>query len=108
MNPFRAAVFIVAVLILTGCATTGSVTNQLRLGMEEDQIQRVFNQPPSRTVARDGVVRKFYGNILSGWTYVDFEEGKAIGWGITTPGAEGERVKNEVKAEINSTVEIID
>ena len=108
MKPFRAAVFIVAVLILTGCATTGSVTNQLRLGMEEDQIQRVFNQPPSRTVARDGVVRKFYGNILSGWTYVDFEEGKAIGWGIRSLLEETEGARNTIKAELNSTVEVVD
>jgi hypothetical protein len=84
--------------------------------MTEDEVQSVYNQPPSMSVASDGVVRKLYGsNAFTGWTYVDFQDGKSIGWGISAPGLESQTQSLEsqtqsdkIEATVDSTIRVVD
>jgi len=54
-------------------------------GMNSEQVEKVLGFKSVWSTAKDGVVRRVYGNPELGWYYVDFEEGKAFRWGMDLP-----------------------
>lgn len=53
-------------------------------GMSPEQVEKTIGKSVWR-IAKNGGVRRIYGNPQYGWYYVDFAEGKAYRWGMDVP-----------------------
>lgn len=98
--------FVMAILV-SGCATTSSITPQLQLGTTKDEVLKKCGQPiqVSATKDKDGKVMEtfmyretLYGNIIAPRaettvliTYVNFEDGKVVYFGNPNPPTESSR-----------------
>ena len=79
------------------------------MGMTVAEVEAAVGQGPTMTVARDGKVRKLYGNNFNGWMYVDFIDGKASEWGLSSPFEEskfGKKKSKRIEIESDSTIKI--
>lgn len=97
-------------LVFVGCASSpASLTNRVALGMTVAEVESSVGQKPTMTLARDGKIRKLYGNGFNGWMYVDFVDGKASEWGLSSPAEEAEFGKEQIdhiEIKSDSTIKI--
>jgi hypothetical protein len=56
----RLALVVLAMLLLTACASTSGRTNQLRLGMSSQQVIEVMGMPDSTSSMDDVVFLKYF------------------------------------------------
>ena len=60
MDMKRVALLVLAMLVLTACASTSERTNQLRLGMSQQQVIEVMGLPDSTSAMDDVVFLKYF------------------------------------------------
>ena len=70
------------VLVFSGCATDFSQKEALfSLGMPKSEVVSILSGNVVRTAARDGREYVIYAAVNTYPRYVEFEDGKLIGWG---------------------------
>ena len=67
----RVALVVLAMLLLTACASTSERTNQLRLGMDRQQVIEVMGMPAGTSSMDDVVFLKYF---LSNYRFALFAD----------------------------------
>ena len=81
------------------------------MGMTVSEVEAAVGQGPTMTVARDGKIRKLYGNSFNGWIYVDFVDGKASEWGLSSPAEEsrfGKQQSELIEIKSDSVIKVVE
>ena len=86
ISKIRGAILISTVATFFGCAT-GEKVHNVRLDMNEDQVQNVLGAPDGMKKEGDYVAYQYVNRLISGWAWdradygVIFKDGKVIQYG---------------------------
>jgi hypothetical protein len=96
-------------LVFSGCATDFSQKEALfSLGMPKSEVVSILSENVVRTAARDGREYVIYKAVNTPPRYVEFEDGKLMGWGAWNWGADSPKSDkaDRIEIESDSTIKI--